>query len=357
MNKFGFIIHPLAIQDVTKKYKIAEKVPPKLVARLIKRRPPFIMSEITGIISNTGVEISGFFIAVPLLPWQILELDEDYVVRKIAKACKVAEKNGAKIAGLGAFTALVGENGKRIAERSNIAVTTGNTYTISSAIEGTKKAAEIMDINLNGACLAVVGATGSIGSVCAKMLAPSVGEILLVGRNKTELNKIKQEIDSNNTVISTNLSDISRADIIISVTSASDVIIMPDDIKPGAVICDVARPRDVSPRVYEARNDVLVIDGGVIEVPGDVNFNLSFGLPSKMAEACIAETMILTLEERFENYTLGKDISLDKVIEIDNLAKKHGFKLAGFRRFEKAITEEEITCIKENAEARINNKF
>jgi predicted amino acid dehydrogenase len=358
MNKFAFIIHPLSIQDVTKKYKMADKVPPRLVARLIKRKRPYVQSEITGVESKTGAKAIGWFVVVPLLPWQILELDEDYVVDKIAKGCKVAEKRGAKIVGLGAFTALVGDNGRRIAEKSNIAVTTGNTYTIATAIEGTIKAAEIMGIELSKAKLAVVGATGSIGMVCAKMLAPKVSKTILIGRSEQRLRqsmeKIKAGLSHLDIQITTDVSDVSQADLVITVTSAVDVVIHPEHIKSGAVVCDVARPRDVSPRVAEARNDVLVIDGSVVEVPGNVNFNLDFGLPPKMAEACIAETMILALDGRYEDFTLGKELSVDKVQEIDSLAKKHGFKLSGFRRFEKPISEQEITRIKENAEARLS---
>lgn len=354
MNKFAFILHPLNIQDVTRKYKLAEKVPPKIVAQLLKRRRPFVLSEITGITSKTGASVEGCFIGVPLLPWQILELEEEWVVKKIVKGCRIAEKQGAQIVGLGAFTALVGENGKEIARNSDIAVTTGNTYTIATAIQGAKKAAKIMDIEIDSAKLAVVGATGSIGKVCAKIMAPSFAETLLVGRDLQSLTNVKDEIGLDKVSISNDVSSaIKDADVIITVTSSVDVIIHPEDIKSGAVVCDVARPRDVSPRVAEARNDVLVIDGGIVKIPGaDVNFNFNFGLPEGHSEACMAETIILALDNKLEDYTIGKDIQIDKVIEIENLAQKHGFEVAGFRRFERPVTEEQIQEIKENSEAR-----
>jgi fatty aldehyde-generating acyl-ACP reductase len=43
---------------------------------------------------------------------------------------------------LGAFTAVVGDAGITIAKNLNIPVTTGNSYTVATAIEGTKKASE-----------------------------------------------------------------------------------------------------------------------------------------------------------------------------------------------------------------------
>jgi predicted amino acid dehydrogenase len=130
------------------------------------------------------------------------------------------------------------------------------------------------------------------------------------------------------------------------VTSAVDTVIEPEDLKAGAVVCDVARPRDVSKRVAEVRHDVLVIEGGVVEVPGDVNFNLNFGFPPGTAYACMAETMILSLEKRYESYTLGRELTIKQVEEIAVLAKKHGFKIGGYRSFGKAVTNEEIKEIK-----------
>lgn len=107
--------------------------------------------------------------------------------------------------------------------------------------------------------------------------------------------------------------------------------------------------RDVSEAVAKERNDVLIIEGGVIEVPGDVDFHFSFGFPPKTAYACMSETMILALEGRYESFTLGKDISVERVEEITRLADKHGFKLAGFRSFERAVTDEKIAEIRKNA--------
>jgi hypothetical protein len=115
----------------------------------------------------------------------------------------------------------------------------------------------------------------------------------------------------------------------------------------------VARPRDVSKEVAEKRNDVLIIEGGVVEVPGDVDFHFNFGFPPKTSYACMAETMMLALEGRYENFTLGRELTVKQVEEISAIAKKHGFKLAGFRSFEKAVTQSEIEAVKKNARAKL----
>jgi hypothetical protein len=112
--------------------------------------------------------------------------------------------------------------------------------------------------------------------------------------------------------------------------------------KPGAVICDVARPADISAAEAALRPDVLVIESGEILIPGDIDFGYDIGLPPKTAYACLAETALLAMEGRFEDYTLGRNISIDKVKEIYHLFKKHEFQLAGLRSFDEYITDEII---------------
>ncbi len=351
METFGFLLHPMDIEDIRRRYKIARKMPPKLVAGIVSRRRPFVLSEIEGVESLTGATAKGWFVAVPFLPNQFFELKEKYVIDKIVKATEVAREAGAKIVGLGAFTALVGNSGREIARKARLPITTGNTYTVATAIQGAKKAAEIMEIDMSSSIVAVVGATGSIGSACSEMLTKDAGELRLVGRDPKKLAALEERLSPSARKISwhTDISAIREADVVISVTGAVDAVIKASDIKPGAVVCDVARPRDVARMVAKSRDDVLVIDGGVVLVPGNVDFHLDFGLPKGMALACMAETMILALERRYECYTLGKEITIEKIREIQDMAEKHGFELAALRSFERALTEEEIEIIKANA--------
>ena len=66
----------------------------------------------------------------------------------------------------------------------------------------------------------------------------------------------------------------------------------------------------------------------VSDVPGEVDFHFDFGLAPGRAYACMAETMVLALEERCESYSLGKQMQPERVHEIARLARKHGFKLS-----------------------------
>lgn len=357
MDSFAFIIHPIdPKRDVSRKFP--------LLGRILTERqidffstffPPVYISEVEGIVSQaTGKQIRGWLLACPYTPRRMLTLPERTVYRKITQTGHLAERLGAQILGLGAFTSVVGDAGITIAKWLDIPVTTGDSYTIAIAVQSIRRAAEIMDISMPNATAAVVGATGAIGRVCAELLAGEVGRLLLIARDRTRLEELRTRLKSGaraELVISTEMSALADAQLILTVTSAMHQVIRPEHIQPGSVICDVARPRDVSAMLAAARDDILVIDGGMVDVPGRVDFHFNFGFPPGKAYACMAETIALALEGRFEDYTLGKEISRQQVEEITSMAEKHGFRLSGFRSFEKEVTLEQIEAVRARARA------
>lgn len=341
MTKFAFVVHPLSARDMSRKYPVAKFLPESWVESLMALKRPMVVSEITGIRSATGAETAGWFIGCPLTPNQMTGgLPIERVYERIVQCCEIAHAQGAEIIGLGAFTSVAGDGGITVAKRSPIAVTTGNSYTVATAIQGTRQACDLLDVRTSNATLAVVGATGSIGKTCARVLGPEFAEVLLVGRDRERTEALAAEVPG--AIPTTEVQRIRTADVVITVTSSDTAVIQPEHLKAGAIVCDVARPRDVSVRVGRERPDVLVIEGGVVDVPGNVQFNFDFGFPEGTAYACMSETMMLALEGRAESFTLGKDVSVEQVQEMLRLADKHGFRLSGFRSFERAVDEESI---------------
>ncbi len=351
MERFAFVLHPLSLEDMQMVSPMVRYVPDFLLEYILKQKKPFTVSHITGV-KSPHAEAEGWFVGCPLTAKQMVELPEEFVIDRIVETGKIAEELGAKILGLGAFTSIVGDAGVTIAERLNIAVTSGNSYTVATALEGTREAARLMGKDLRDAEVAIVGASGSIGSACARILSREVRHINLIARRIAPLEELAQELNGHGAATFSVSSDVKsclhKADVVIAVTSAVDFIIDPADLKSGAVVCDVARPRNVSRNVSAQRNDVLVIEGGVIHVPGNVDFHFNFGFPPQTCFACMAETMILALERRYENFTLGRNLVPSQIDTISGLAKKHGFTLAGFRNFEHAVTKEMIESIREN---------
>jgi len=343
LNRFGFIIHPLFPKDLARYYPIVKYLPDRVIEEFLKRKKPVVASRITGIRSKTGAETEGWFMGLPLVPRQINTLPVEFVYDKISMCVDLAAEQGAKLIGLGAFSSVVGDGGVTVAGRAKIGVTTGNSYTVATAISATLQAIQLLDIDPANSTLAVVGATGSIGKTCAKVLSRQFGRVILIGRDLERTQAVADEIP--NAEASIVLADMKAADAIVTVSSAGKELIMPDHLKPGCVVCDVARPRDVSLRVAKERPDVLVIEGGIISIPGNVEFNFPLGFPPGTGYACMSETMILALEDdpSLYNFTVGKDVSVEQVDKISQLAEKHGFALAGMRSFDKPLDPEAIT--------------
>lgn len=357
MRSFAFIIHPIdPKRDVARKYPFLGQVLPESVINFVCRFwPPVQLSHITGARSRaTGEEIEGWLIAVPYTPRRMLHLPPEEVYRKVVAAGQLAASLGAQLLGLGAYTSVVGDGGVTIAQRLDIAVTTGDSYTAAVSVAATREAARRMDIDLAHATLAVVGGAGAIGRAVSQLLAPHVGRMVLVGRRRENLVGVAEDAQRagcDDVVTSTDVMDIAQAEAVVTVTSSGGNLIQPAMLRRGAVVCDVSRPRDVSRHVVQARDDVLVIDGGLVQVPGRVDFGFDYGLPPDLTYGCLAETMALTFEGRFEDYSIGKDLSLAQVREINTIAAKHGFELAALRSFEHRLEEALINKVKARAQA------
>lgn len=354
-HTFAFIIHPITIRkDVNRKFPpLGTILPESVIHWASKYFPPLYISEITGIQSAaTGVTAHGWFLAVPFTPQTMMRLPVAKVYDKIVAAGHKAEALGAQTLGLGAFTSVVGDAGVTIAQRLDIGVTTGDSYTVAIAIEALLEAARLMEIDIAQCTTAVVGATGAIGKACAQLLAEQVGRLVLVGRRTDTTDEIRELCAGKHAqvIATTDIQAIYAADLVLTVTSAVDAVIEPQHLKPGAVVLDVARPRDVSVRVAHERHDVLVIEGGMVEVPGaDLDFHFNFGFPPRRAFACMAETMVLALEGITHDYTVGRELEPTRIREISVMAQKHGFRLAGLRSFEFAVTDETIAHVRERA--------
>lgn len=351
--KFACIIHTTeielfgqAIDEPGLKYKNRN-----LLEKTFEWTAPFKCSNITGLHSKTSKKIDGELMMCTLLPEQILDPENKMVLSRVIEAAKMAENNGARIIGLGAYVAGVGKKGILVQRALNIPVTTGTNYTIAITMDGVIEAARRIGIDLDSANVAIVGATGSIGRICAQILSTQVDHLVLVARNEVRLNELASLLQPSGKAkisISTEIDKIvPLCDIIITVTNSPHALIDAQMFKPGSVVCDISLPKNVSEEDALKRKDILVIDGGLVKLPGNVDFHFYYGLPPRLTYACMAETMILAMEEKFESYSLGGNVSLEKVKEISRLGKKHGFELANLRSFGRIVSEERINKVRD----------
>lgn len=370
INRFAFVIHPLS-QEYFKKIKLIDfitgRTTPKFLdtlERVMAYAPPFIYSKISGIKSPEGIEAEGWLITVGGTPKEMLSHSPEFTYRRLLMASKMARRMGAQIMGLGAFTKVVGDAGATVAKLADIPITTGNSYSASGALWAAADAVRrmgLIDVEKGKKIRAktmVMGATGAIGSVCCRLLALAFEEVYMVGRNMAKLLALKQSIEQETPDVQIHVTTLANKyladmDVIVTETSgAGKTILDITKVKPGCVITDVARPLDLSPEDVQKRPDVLVIESGEILLPGNIEMN-NIGLPPNVAYACLAETIVLALEGRFENFTVGREIEWKKVKEIYKLGLKHGMKLAAISGVNGVFTDDDIEKVKRLAlEAR-----
>ena len=369
INRFAFVIHPLSQKYLTnvKPLELLAKVSPPAVMDVVEKAaaysPPMVYSEVEGIRSPTGVEAKGWLIFVGGTPKQIMSHSPEFTYRQLLAAADMAKKLGAQIMGLGAFTKVVGDAGVTVARRAPLPITTGNSYSASGALWAAHDAAARLGLvelekgkKIKGKAM-VVGATGAIGSACARLLARTAEEVHLVSPESAKLLVLEKSIlrespDAKLVLASYADSDrsIGDMDMIVTATSgAGKKILDIMKVKPGCVITDVARPLDLPPEEVAKRPDVLVIESGEVYLPGKVRMKQIGFEDHNVVYACLAETIVLTLEGRFENFTLGRTIEWEKVHEIYKMGLKHGMRLAAISGVNGVYSDEDIARVRELA--------
>lgn len=365
-DTFAFVIHPLDTSYLKKNLlvRLLSKFIPQLpekCERLISHLPGYRYGEILNIKSEaTGKVVHGRIYTVTDTPKMILSGNADRMNKKIGRLSEMAFADGAKIIGLGAYTKAYGDQGVTLAKTSPIPLTTGNSLSAASTLWSAEYAVNKVDLvpqylGIYRGKAMVIGATGSIGQACARLLAERWEEVVLVAPRLKAIEKLAEEIreQSPNCHVSycTDANElITTCDLIITATTARRKIVDIERVKAGAVICDTSRPFDISKEDAMKRPDVMVIAAGEVILPGvDQKIACDLGLEGKRVYACLAETALLALEGNFTNFTLGRDIDPMKVKIIDRLARKHGLKLAPLMGHDQIIQEMDFALCRAHA--------
>jgi predicted amino acid dehydrogenase len=364
-DRFAFILHPLTVEYLARhpRYRWTRHLPRHIVEISAAYMPARCVGTVRGGRSRaTGRPVDGLIYALGATPRQMLTRPPEFTYSRLNSAISDAARHGAKIAGLGAFTKVVGDAGVTVARRAPIPVTTGNSLTIAATLETAKLTA----VRLGWPSLArgrvmVVGATGSIGSVCSRLLAAAVKDVVLVSIEPPRLEALKRLIlaETPDARVETDVSTanhVGECDLIVTATSAfGQRVLDVSQCKPGAVILDVALPPDISAEEAAVRPDVLVVESGEVLIPGPVDFSFDIGLPPNVAYACLAEAALLAMEERFESFTLGRDVAPERVKEIYRLFRRHGFEIAPLRSFGRLLTEDLVADKRARAEELVRD--
>ena len=194
------------------------------------------------------------------------------------------------------------------------------------------------DRNLRRSTLLIVGATGDVGSGCARCLAPFVGRVLLSARNVERLRRLAAELEAHGVQVEI-ASDLQRfsaeADLVICAASLASPSLLLGRITPQAIVCDAGYPKNLSPSAEMP--DAKVFFGGLGQITGGMTFVPDFcGILNRhpfpdVVHGCLLEGMALALEARFEPFSQGRGfITPERVEEIEAIAARHGIYLAPF---------------------------
>ncbi|EKD56602.1 MAG: hypothetical protein ACD_58C00136G0003 [uncultured bacterium] len=374
----AFLIHILSPMDIL---RVSADLDEQKILRFVPRYNKGEVTALDGLlkwfdegflngspISYKKVTVNGrqteiIFVFIPYLSKRFLDpAMTEIIQQEILRRISLAYDMGARVFGLGAFTSVVTGGGKYIVDHhplvkeGKIWISSGNSLTTAAANQSAFTACDFMGINPAVTTLTVVGATGSIGRVLCRMLCSSFAKINVMARNEDGLKKLQNELirnsgkTANEVKIVTNKKEaIAESDLVVFVTNAtcglSEIGIEPADFKKGSVVIDVGRPKTISENIYTLRDDVLFIEGGVFHFDDTPEV---LGMGKDTIFACALETIIKGLDGDACHSGIGI-ISPDEVIKYGTMAKKYGYKVTGFRMFDKPLDPVFLNQIKANA--------
>ena len=285
--------------------------------------------------SWTGDEVHLSFVGLDLTSRQFArardEKNSRWITEKIETAVQVAKNAGCRVVGFGGYTSIVTANCRRV-RTNGVTLTTGNALTVGMGVAALRDAARIRGIDLGSSRLAVLGATGNIASTYAVLMAPEVGEVVLVVRNLRSpklapiLAAVRAAAPRRVVHAVDNLAALADCPLIVSASNTPKPLIYPNHLGPGpVVICDISLPPDVAEEVALERPDVLVVTGGVVRLPLDEDFSIG-GIPLARGHvfACMAETLLMGLEGTWDHGSVGP-VTVESVQHAMAMAEKHGF--------------------------------
>ena len=283
--------------------------------------------------SITGAKARGLYIDSFIPPDR---LDAVYVhenIARVRKAAACAIQAGAKIVSLGGFSSILIEgNFDQLPQKHDTVFTTGNTLTVAFVVQGIKKMCDLEARDLSRSTLLIVGATGDVGSGCARCLAPMVKRVLLSARNVERLRRLAAQLRADGVQVEF-ASDLQRfsaeADVVICAASLASPSLLLGRIAPEALVCDVGYPKNLSPNADIPGTTLFF--GGLGQITGGMKFAPDFnGVLNRhpfpdVVHGCLLEGMVLALERRFESFSQGRgSITPQRVQEMEAIAARHG---------------------------------
>jgi fatty aldehyde-generating acyl-ACP reductase len=299
--------------------------------------PPQLVERFS-VTSATGRTIEGAYIDSVFVPEMLTRFKT--ARRKVLNAMELAQKSGIDISALGGFTSIIFENFNLLKEQHirNTTLewerfTTGNTHTAWVICQQVENEAPRLGIDLRRATVAVVGATGDIGSAVCRWLSQRTGvaELLLV-RQPQPLLDLQAELGGGR-ILSLEEA-LPEADIVVWVASLPQgLTIDAANLKRPCLMIDGGYPKNLDTKA--AGEGIHVLKGGIVEFHTDIDWQTvaqaaDMARPLRQMFACFAEAMLLDFENEHTNFSWGRNnIQLDRMDWIGAASRRHGFHALG----------------------------
>jgi acetylornithine/succinyldiaminopimelate/putrescine aminotransferase/predicted amino acid dehydrogenase/long-subunit acyl-CoA synthetase (AMP-forming) len=276
----------------------------------------------------------------------------DLFIRRIQDGVELAAEQGCEILTLGAHTSIVSRDGLELHAPPGMQLTTGNSLTVAVAVNRILRAcAESASQGDRHRSIAIIGATGNIGSALARHLFSQrqpFERVLLVARNRSRLQALAAAlaaIDSGLEIaIATDLAGVRDADFIAITTSTNEPLLYPHHIRARGrvVVADISAPEAVSPLARSLENVRVIPLAGAVDLPGEPDFVMGSMLPEGTAFCCAAEAMLLGVAppQMVASLDLLGAVKAENVDVLAKLAEEHHFLAAAeedLRRLEVAV--------------------
>jgi fatty aldehyde-generating acyl-ACP reductase len=296
--------------------------------------PPQLLERVQ-VTSPTGKTIEGAYIDSCFVPEMLSRFKT--ARRKVLNAMELAQKNGIDITALGGFTSIIFENFNLLKEQQIRATTlqwerftTGNTHTAWVICRQVETNAPRVGIDLRQARVAVVGATGDIGSAVCRWLTQRTGvaELLLVARQQQPLLDLQRELGGGRILALEEA--LPEADVVVWVASLpSTLSIDGESLRRPCLMIDGGYPKNLDSKV--AGQGIHVLKGGIVEFGTDIGWQMmemvEMERPQRQMFACFAEAMLLDFEGLHTNFSWGRNnIDIARMERIGAASLRHGFR-------------------------------
>lgn len=342
MKRIAWISHYPSEADIFRinNFKWKNEVIRKLFANVNKRRAPYIFANFVNY--DKGIEYFG--IICPLVPNALVSLSKKNQLDMIEKALSVANKLKVDQMAIASLFASMWEDPTELLNFTKIPITTGKNFIGSLVFEYIVKACNSLEKDIKNCAVGIIGYKASLSKVFLQHYKNKVKAILLDdGDSESEKCNIAK--------VSTIENIFQTSDIIITNTMGFGLGKYIDTIKTGSIVCDLMVPFYLTREINRTRRDVLAFEGVWTKYKELSSYKDKKGqtknlLPHEIVPACIAEPLMLILEETPGYFSTVGNINYTNVLLVDSLRSKHGFNFFGFKQDNFIYTDSDLERIK-----------